>query len=114
MSNLEVRLNITNYNPHPENPHYTVFHFYREDMATYFEELLKKDNIPFESFIEEEGKTIYLFGIKNIYLDKAVKLNYISIGKFRQGFISNKITAVSLIVVVLILIVFAVIGFINS
>ncbi len=114
MSNLEVRLNITNYNPHPENPHYTVFHFYREDMAKHFQGLLENDKIPFESFIEEGEKTIYLFGIKNNHLDAAVKLNFISIGKYREGFISNRITAISLIAMVVILIIISLIGFFKS
>lgn len=114
MNNLEVRLNITNYNPHPENPNYTVYHFFREDMAKYFEQLLNENNIPFESFIEEGEKTMYLFAIKNTFQKHVLKLNYTAIGKYREGFIPNRVGAISLIVIVLILVIISVIGYLKS
>jgi hypothetical protein len=114
-SNLEVRINITNYNPHPENPNYTVFHFYRNDFATTFEELLKKRNIPFESFIEEgSNKTIYFYAVKNSYYKETVKINFEAIGKHREPLIPNKIYAYSLLIFVFILLVIALIGFFKS
>jgi hypothetical protein len=42
------RFNITNYRDHPTNQRYTVFSFRSEERANYFEQLLVKENIPFE------------------------------------------------------------------
>jgi hypothetical protein len=111
MSNLEVRLNITNYNPHPEDPNYTVFHFYREDLAKTFEELMIQNNIPYESVTEEGARTIYLFGIKNNYYKQTIRINYEAIGKHREPFIPNKLFAYSLIIIVILMIAIAFIGF---
>jgi len=110
--NLEVRLNITNYNPHPENPNYTVFHFYREDLAKTFEELMEKNKIPFESYIEEGiDKTIYLFGVKNSYYKQTVRINFETIGKHREPFIPNKFFAILLIFIVSVMVLIAFIGY---
>jgi len=114
MSNLEVRMNITNYNTHPENPNYTVFHFYREDMSLHFKNLLEKNNVPFE-YAEEEGeRKLFLYGISNSYYSQTVRLNFETIGKHRERFIPNTFIAVSLIVVVALLILIAVIGYLKS
>lgn len=114
MSNLEVRLNITNYNPHPEDPNYTVFHFYREDLAKTFEELMIKNKIPYESVTEHGARTIYLFGVKNIYRKQVVRINFEAIGKHREPFIPNKVFAYLLILFVLLMILIAFIGFFIS
>lgn len=114
VSNLEVRMNITNYNTHPENPNYTVFHFYREDMSVHFKSLLEKSEIPYE-YAEEEGeRKLYLYGISNSYYSKTVRLNFETIGKFRERFIPNTVIAVSLIVIVGLMILFAIIGYSKS
>ncbi len=114
VSNLEVRMNITNYNTHPENPNYTVFHFYREDMSEHFKSLLVKSEIPFE-YAEEEGeRTLYLYGISNSYYSKSVRLNFETIGKYRERFIPNTVFAVTLIIVVILLVLFAFIGYLKS
>lgn len=113
-SNLEVKLNITNYNPHPENPNYTVFHFYRQDLSGEFENLLVENNIPFEKAVEQRERTIYLYGIKNSYYKQAVKLNFLTYGKFRDPFIPNRFFGIALILLVFILIVIAFIGFLKS
>lgn len=114
MSNLEVRLNITNYNPHPENPNYTVFHFYRDDLATEFEALLLKHEIPYEKAIEEEKRKIYLFGVKNSYYKQTVKLNFLAIGKHREPFIPSRFWGILLIVFVFLLIVLSIVGYVNG
>ncbi len=114
MSNLEVRMNITNYNPHPEDPNYTVFHFYREDLAKTFEELMIKNKVPYESVIEQGTRTIYLFGVKNIHYRQTVRINFEAIGKHREPFIPNKVFAYSLIIIVLLMITLAFIGYFIS
>jgi hypothetical protein len=113
-SNLEVKLNITNYNPHPENPNYTVFHFYRVDLSGEFEKLLNENNIPFEKAVEQRDRTIYLYGIKNAYYKEAVRLNFLTYGKFRDPFIPNRFLGFTLIIIVFIMIVIALIGFMKS
>jgi hypothetical protein len=82
-------LNILNYSDHPTRVGYTVYRFFEIERANYFEELLKKDNISFESSIEENGNTIYLFGIKKGDSKKAMNANYLVSAKFRNKIIPN-------------------------
>ena len=50
---------ITNYSDHPTRPGFVIFKFFKLERAEYFEELLKKENVWFESSINESDKTIY-------------------------------------------------------
>ena len=66
--------NITNYYDHPIRPGYTIFKFFDKNRAVYFEELLKKESVWFESSIDEDEKMIYLFGVKKSDHKKADRI----------------------------------------
>lgn len=77
--------NITNYNEHPTRKAYTIFHFFNQDRANYFETLLKETQIWYESDIDETPeKTTYFFGVKNVDLKKVQQLNYLVSAKYRK------------------------------
>ncbi len=82
-------LNLTNYSDHPTRIGYTVYHFFEKERANYFEELLKKDNIYYESSIEEQENTLYLFGVKKGDAKKAMNANYLVSAKYRNKIIPN-------------------------
>jgi len=82
-------LNILNYSNHPTRVGYTVYRFFEKERADYFEELLIKENVSFESSIEESGNTLYLFGIKKGDAKKAMNANYLVSAKFRNKIIPN-------------------------
>ena len=81
--------NITNYSDHPNRPGFTIFKFFDQKRAEYFEELLKKENVWFESSINEDNNTIYLYGIKKGDYKIAMNANYLVSGKFRKKIIPN-------------------------
>ena len=78
-------LNITNYTDHPTRIGYTVYRFFEKERADYFEELLTKNNIYFESSIEENK--IYLFGVKKGDSKQAMNANYLVSAKYRKKII---------------------------
>ena len=82
-------INITNYSDHPTRIGYTVYRFFEKERADYFEELLTKDNIYFETSAEELDNTIYLFGVKKWDAKQAMNANYLVSGKYRKKIIPN-------------------------
>ena len=107
--------NITNYFEHPNRPGYYVFRFYQKDKANYFEELLIKENIWFESSLEkEEGKITYLFGVKLSDYKKALHANYLVSAKFRNRTISNNYIRIIIYIVTIGIIALAIIGALKS
>ncbi len=107
--------NITNYFDHPTRPGYTVFKFFEKQRATYFEELLKEQNIWYESSLEENNeKNIYLFGVRKGDEKKALKANYLVSGKYRKPTISNLYVRLIIFTISLTLIVLAILGALKS
>lgn len=103
-------LNILNYKDHPTRIGYTVYRFFEKERADYFEELLKKDNIQFESSIEENGNTLYLFGVKKGDSKKAMNANYLVSAKYRNKIIPNTYFRWGIILFALAMITLAIIG----
>lgn len=60
-SKIENLFNLTNYRDHPEDKDYIVFFHYNMEQANYFESLLKKEEIEYESFLEEGSKNLLCF-----------------------------------------------------
>ena len=102
--------NITNYTDHPTRPGYTIFKFYEKQRSAYFEELLKKENIWFESSIEEGERTTYLFGVKKGDHKNALNANFIVNAKFRKPIIPNVYFRWSLIIIAVGILLLAIIG----
>ena len=103
-------LDITNYSDHPTRIGYTVFKFYEKQRADYFEELLKKDAIWYESSIDEDRKTIYLFGVKKSNLKAAFNANYLVSARYRKPIFPNVYFRWILLIVTIGLLILAIIG----
>ena len=83
-------LQVTNHKEHPTNKAYKVFFFYSEEESIFFENLLNENNLKYENETDETGKgVIYLFGIRKTDLTLVVKLNYLTLGKFRKPLFVN-------------------------
>jgi hypothetical protein len=83
---------LTNFQSHPTNSSYVVFHFPSVEMANDFEIKLAAAAIPFERDNPEDGEQEkYYFGIRRMYFKKAKKINYLVYGHHRTPFIGNKI-----------------------
>lgn len=106
---------IGNFSGHPSNSRYTVFTFYRKDQADCFKTLLIENDIWFEEDIEErEYNNKYLFGVKNKDLKEARRLNYIAFGKFREPFIANVYFRWFVIILSILVMTIAIIGFVKT
>jgi hypothetical protein len=99
---------ITNYSDHPTRIGYTVFKFRENQRAVYFEELLKKKNITFESSKEDDN--LYLFGVKKGDFKKAMNANYLVSAKFRNKIIPNVYFRWSVIIIAFLTISLAIIS----
>lgn len=102
-------INITNYSDHPTRIGFTVFKFHEMQRANYFEELLKKDNVWYESSIGEEA-SIHLFGVKKGDFKKAMNANYLVSAKFRNKIIPNIYLRWGIIILAITFIALAIIG----
>lgn len=108
-------INITNFNEHPTRKAYTIFHFFTFERANYFEELLKEQQIWYESDIDEkESKTTYFFGVKNADFKKAQQINYLVRAKYRKPTIPYKPLRIVIYILSLILLTLAIIGFFKT
>lgn len=116
MSNkVENMFNLTNYRDHPENLDYKVFFFYNMEQARYFEAQLNKEEIPFESYLENESdKEVMLFGIHKRDFRKALLQNDLSFAAYKKPFIGNKLIRNTVLIITLGFILFALIGFFMS
>jgi len=103
-------LNILNYTDHPTRVGYTVYRFFEKERADYFEALLKKDNVYFESSIEENENTLYLFGVKKGDSKKAMNANYLVSAKYRNKIIPNTYFRWGIILFAVAMITLAIIG----
>ena len=106
--------NITNYSEHPNNSNYTVFRFYEQRRAEYFETLLSEREIWNESTIDlENGKTTYLFGIKKSDFEAANHCNFLVNGKYRKPSIPNVYGRWLLIGITVFLVALSIIGYLR-
>lgn len=96
---LEKYFRFTNYYDHPTNKRYKVFHFRKKEMADFFQQLLEKENIPFERDDGDPGEEVILFGIKKEFYERTVKLNFLAWGKHRKPLIRNKAAGWMLILI---------------
>lgn len=103
--------NITNYNEHPTRKAYTIFHFFNQDRAEYFETLLKETQIWYESDIDETPeKTTYFFGVKNADVKKVQQLNYLVTAKYRKPTVPYRPLRLVIYIISFILLGLALIG----
>ena len=103
-------LKLKNYSDHPTVPGVKVFFFRDHEQGNYFETLLIENKIGFEKDVDREEDMIF-FGIKRNDFDKTLNLNYLSYSKHREPFIPNPIFRYSLIAFIMLVLVFAMIGY---
>lgn len=115
MMDLEEQFNFTNKLKHPTNDLKTVYRHYNQEQAQYFEELLTKEGISFESQVDEEHirKPRY-FGVATIDERRADHLNNLALGKNRAKFIASAPVRWFIIIVSMSILLTAVIGALTS
>ncbi len=112
MNNV-INLNFTNYQEHPTNDQYVVFHFSEEAWGDHFEKLLKENDITYEKDVIAE-KPLWLYAVHRRYLTRAEKLNWQVYGKFRNRFIPQKGFRVLLILIFVLVVGLALVGYFAS
>lgn len=113
MDNLDEGLiKLVNHKDHPTNKAYKVFFFYKKHEAEHFKTLLLEENIYFE-YADEDNKRgkIFLFGVRKTDNQKALSLNYQTIGKFRSRFIVQPWAQYAVVILSFLIVVFAIISF---
>lgn len=104
-----------NYSEHPSDNRYTVFKYYRKDQFDHFKNSLLEHHIWFEEDQEQmEHGVQFLVAVKNKDLTQVKKLNLEAIGLNRERFIPNKILRYVILIISIIVMTLAVIGFIKS
>jgi hypothetical protein len=114
-SKIENLFNLTNYKDHPEDENHVVFFFYNLEQAAYFENLLKKETIEFESFLDEDAKrSVMLYAIHRKYFRRALIQNDLSYAGFKRKFIPQIWLRYAVLLFTLGLTLFALIGYLKS
>ena len=113
MDNIdEGMIKLTNHNDHPTNKAYKVFFFYKEEQSNFFKKTLEEENIFYEYGEDENSRgKIFLFGVRKTDNLKVSKLNYITLGKFRDPFIKQKWAQYLVIFLSIFIVLFAIISF---
>jgi len=112
--NLEA-LDFTNWREHPSDNRYTVFFFKTEKESNYFENLLKINKLWFEANIDdEEPKYKFYFAVHKLDTTAIVKLNNRTLGEFRKPSIENNYLRYGLILMMMVIMTLAIIGFLKS
>ncbi len=109
MNNV-LNLNFTNYQQHPTNEQYVVFHFSGEARGGYFEELLEKNGIAYEKDVIKE-RSLWLYAVHRRHLTRVEKLNWQVFARYRKPFIPQKGLRVLVIALFLLLVGLALIGY---
>lgn len=113
--NLEEAFDFTNWRTHPTRRNYRVFFFKTQHESTCFEQLLIEQKIWFEKDEEENSLNgRYMFAIKKDDLEKVKRLNNLTIGRYRKPFMANKVFRFTVMLVSLVVVVLALLGFWRS
>lgn len=101
-----------NFKKHPVHKDYTVYTFYEQQKADFFETLLVKKRINFQKDADKtEALEKYLFAIHNNDRDEVQELNIEAHKKFKQPFIPDKIVRVVILSLFFVMLIFACIGY---
>lgn len=106
---------FTNWREHPTDNRYEVFFYETKMEGDYFEQLLKTNNIEYEAYIDEdEEKYKFFFATKKIDSKQIIKLNHLTIGQFRSRFIPNHFLRYALVIMMIIIMSLAIIGYLKA
>ena len=98
---------------HPTNRNISVF-FYTESIhSDYFKELLKSNSITYEFQVDESDGKFY-FGVDKRDFKTARKLNFLVFAKFRKPFIAYAPARYLLVILTLIFIILAFVGYLKQ
>lgn len=112
--NLEA-LDFTNWREHPSDNRYNVFFFKTEKESIYFENLLTKNNLWFEANIDEDEPNYqFYFAVNKLDTRAIIKLNNRTLGEYRKPSIENNYLRYGLIIMMIIIMTLAVIGYLKS
>lgn len=101
-------LNLTNYDDHPDDPQWIVFRFPDKGQANEFTQALSVEGLHFEE--DTSGGPPFLVGVKQRHRERAVRLNYLVLGRHRQPFIADGLLRWSILIIVGLVVAFAMVG----
>lgn len=106
---------FTNWREHPSDNRFEVFFYETKKEGDFFEDLLKKNNVFYESYLDEdEPKYKFFYAIKKIDSNQVIKLNHLTIGQFRPRFIANNFLRYALVISMMLVMALAIIGYLKS
>lgn len=114
MDAFDNLFNLTNYRDHPEQSNVVVFFFYKIPQGRYFEELLREENIDFESFEEQEPENRLLVAVYRRNLKSAIRINGMTYARFKKPFIPNPILKYAILAFTVMIILFAIWGYLST
>ncbi|MBK8926628.1 MAG: hypothetical protein IPM74_12160 [Crocinitomicaceae bacterium] len=106
---------LVNYRRHPENPNYMVFGFNTVKEVGIFEAELLKTKTWYEKDTEEtDTGLMYLFAVAESSMDEANRANAMVTRAMKVPMVKNNFLRYSVIIFVLLLAVFALIGYVKN
>jgi hypothetical protein len=103
-------ISTINFQDHPTNRNIKVFFFSNVEHANHFESLLQEQSIDFEKQIDEDGDQRIYYGIHIRHFKESKRLNYLTIGKFRNKFIPDLFFRILLISISLLVVGLSIAG----
>lgn len=107
-----MRLNLTNYDDHPEEPTWIVFRFAESHIAQEFIAELDREGLKHEH--DQNGGPPFLVGVKQHHREIAVRLNYLVLGRHRTPFMGDPVLRWSVFILVALAVALAVAGVVMS
>jgi len=84
-------MRLVNWYPHPADNRYEVFEFNDAELAQEFAEDLGRAGVEAErGEREEEGTTVFLFGVHRSRFKEALRVNHLLHGRHRRPFIAHR------------------------
>ncbi|MCB0795130.1 MAG: hypothetical protein KDB88_10365 [Flavobacteriales bacterium] len=105
-------LNLTNFDDHPEDPTWLVFRFESDMIAREFCVELERLGIRYER--DDRSNSPFLVGVKQHYREKAVRANYLVLGRHREPFMADPVLRWTVISVTIGMVTLAIVGFLLS
>lgn len=101
-----------NFHRHPEIKGEWVFYYKEVEVAAYFEQRMQEEGIAFKKLKDPEKPDIVYYSVTKADFDFAQTINSEAMGKFPRKFIPEKSARIFLMALFIILVAFALTGYI--
>lgn len=112
--NKKIMLGFLNYQTHPEDSQKRVFYYRFEDVYQTMQAELQKKQVPFETYVEDDGMCTYYIIVKRVDFDEAYACNAKALTAHKKPFLADKGLRIFIFSVFFVFTTIAIVGYIVS